>query len=87
MSAPNWIILKENQQATYIVNGVFDYYLYMSKGSSVTFKPADPSKTIYIKKNIWGPGNVTFGGNVHIQGDLGVAPAKELLTPNSFTYG
>ncbi len=85
MSPPNWIILKEFQQATFIVNLVFDYYLYMSKGSSVTFNPADPSKTIYIKKNIWGPGNVTFGGNVTV-GSLGVAPAKELLTPNSYTY-
>ena len=82
----NWIILQENQQATYIVNEVFDYYLFLNKGSSVTFKAANPSKSIILRKNIWGPGNVTIdGGNVTV-GDLGVAPALNLLTPKSYTY-
>ncbi len=85
MSAPtpNWIFLRENQHATFvIVYGVFDYYLCIGKGGSVTFKSLDPSKSIIIKKNIWGPGNIKLEANVTLSASIGVPPAKEQLTPN-----
>jgi hypothetical protein len=55
---PNWIILRENQHATFIVRDIFDYYLEMKEGSKVTFKSEDPTKGIIIKKNIWGSCNI-----------------------------
>ncbi len=87
MSTPNWIFIRENQNVTYIVNKYFNYYIAMSAGSTVTFKAQNPNNEIILTKNIWGPGNLTFGGgNVRMEADIGCAPAKTMLTPNCFTY-
>ena len=38
MSQPNWIIIRENQKATYRVRSSFPYYLQMGAGSTVIFE-------------------------------------------------
>lgn len=82
----NWIHIKPNQKVTYIVNGSFDYYLYMEVGSSVTFKGKNDGSYI-ISKNIWGPGSVIFGGgSVTINASIGVMPDKSLLTQGCWQY-
>ena len=40
--APNWIMIKENQNATYIVDGDFPYHVQMGAGSKVTMKSKHP---------------------------------------------
>ncbi len=80
-SSRNFIQLKENQHATYIVRDAFDYYLYLSSNSSATFRSITPGGTIKIRKNIWGPGSIKFdGGNIVMQASIGVAPAQNLLS-------
>ena len=59
----------------------------MKPGSKVTFKAENPSNKIYIKKNIWGSANIEIaGGDIVMEGNIGVPPPANLLTPNPYTY-
>jgi len=67
------IHLRPDQHATYIVNNEFNYYVFLEQNSSVTFKSKVAGATIYIRRNIWGPGSMNIDCNVNM-GSIGVAP-------------
>ena len=68
------IHLRPDQHATYIVNNVFNYYVFLEKNSSITFKSKYAGATISIKRNVWGPGNINIECNVNMEASIGVAP-------------
>ena len=83
--ANNWIVLRENQQATYVVNTNFPYYLYLSAGSSVTFK-SKTGNQIVLEKNIWGPGSMNMSCDILMKASIGVAPEQRLLSAGNYQY-
>ena len=85
MQGANWIALKPNQKVTYIVLGAFDYYLQMAQGSTVIFQSKN-GQQIKVKKNIWGPGNLTVSCDCAMEADIGSPPAQGVLTAQCYQY-